>query len=80
MFFAQFCVLVLMKNLLPKWSLLAKGSLKMRQNYEIDKSQGGFAVMRYHDQIFGSNGLQGMLSTPPKPFDHILHTRGKIGF
>ena len=38
------------------------------------------AVVRYHDQIFGSNGLQGMLSTPPKPFDHVLHTCGKIGF
>ena len=88
MFSVQFCQLVLTKmfwstlltSVLTKCLVLAKSGLKMTQNHEIDKVPGGFLVFRYHDQIFGSKGLQGMLSTPPKPFDHILHARGKNEF
>ena len=88
MFSVQFCELVSMKifvqhlltSVLTKYLVLVKSCLKMAQNHEIDKMPGGFLVFRYHDRIFVSKGLQGMLSTPPKPFDFILHTGGKIKF
>ena len=47
---------------------------------EIDTMPGGFLVFRYHDQKFGSKGLQCMLFTHPKPFDHILRARKKNEF
>ena len=52
----------------------------MSQNHEIAKRLGGSVVLRYQDKIIGSDGLHSMCSTPLKPFDHVLHARGKIDF
>ena len=89
MFFVQFCELVLIKkygqhlltSLLNKCSFLVKSGLKMKQNHEIDKTRRGFIVLRYciMDRYLAPMDFNTcMRSTHPKPFEHILHTRGKI--
>ena len=63
----------LLTSVLPKWSFIFKNGRKIGRNHEITKLQGGFVALRCQDLVFGSEGLQSMCSTLPKPLDHISH-------
>ena len=86
MFFAQFDFLFSMKKfgqhlltlVLPKRPNPLKIDLQIGQNHEMTRWPGGFVVLKYQNLLLSTDGVQGVYSTLPKPFDHMWKTYGKI--
>ena len=62
----------LLTKMLPKNVFFCKIPLKTPQNHYLTKMVRGFDVLRFWGPIFGPDVAQSVLSTPPKPFCHML--------